>query len=411
MNPQVIGVKEFIAILNETLTFAYPVVVVEGEVSSFKVNQGKWVFFDLKDQDATLGCFMPLSMLKVELEDGMKIRVTGSPRLTKWGKFSFTVRSIELAGEGALLRAYELLKSKLEAEGLFNPSRKRALPPIPRRIGLIASAQSAAYGDFIKILNARWQGVQVLLADVQVQGAASPQQVAAAFDYFNEMAQPPEVIVLVRGGGSLEDLQTFNTEAVCRAVAGSRTPTVVGVGHEVDTSLADLAADQRAATPTDAARLVVPDRSEMQARLNHLGASMENCLRHGMHRWDLILSRRFALLQAQISQPRERIDVLASRLRHQLHDVKGGLQLQSFKLGRLQERLAAAEANHRQRLQQRFISLRRVLASYDPQATLNRGYAIVRQGEAVLKDPALAKGELMIQLAKGKLKAKVDESR
>ena len=409
MNPQVIGVKEFIAILNETLMFAYPVVVVEGEVSSFKVNQGKWVFFDLKDQDATLGCFMPLSMLKVELEDGMKIRVTGSPRLTKWGKFSFTARHIELAGEGALLRAYELLKSKLESEGLFSAQRKRALPEIPRKIGLIASAQSAAYSDFMKILNARWQGVTVVLADIQVQGAASPSQVAAAFDYFNEAAQPPEVIVLIRGGGSLEDLQAFNTETVARAVAGSRTPTIVGVGHEVDVSLADLAADQRAATPTDAARQAVPDREQMKARLKHLGSSMESCLRHGLSSWDHILSRRFSMLQAQISLPRERIDGLASRLRHQLHDVGARLQLQSFKLGRSQELLIAAESSQRRGLSQRFFSQQRVLASYDPQATLSRGYAIVRKGEILLKDPADAKGELMIQLAKGKLRARASD--
>ncbi len=178
MNQQIISVSEFIAILNETLTFAYPEVVIEGEVSSFKVNQGKWIFFDLKDAESTLACFMPLFALKLPLEDGMKVRVTGSPKLTKWGKFSLTVRQVELAGEGELKRAMALLKTKLQAEGLFELSRKRNLPAYPRRIGLITSGQSAAYSDFIKILQARWSPVTVILADIQVQGAAAPDQIA-----------------------------------------------------------------------------------------------------------------------------------------------------------------------------------------------------------------------------------------
>src|SRR5476651_2110954 len=152
MTPQIISVSEFLAIINETLGFAYPQVVVEGEVSSFKVNQGKFVFFDLKDETGTLNCFMMVHQLKLPIEDGMKIRVTGSPKITKYSKFSLTVREIELAGEGELRRAMELLKRKLEAQGLFDPARKRPLPPFPRRLGLITSATSAAYADFIKIL-------------------------------------------------------------------------------------------------------------------------------------------------------------------------------------------------------------------------------------------------------------------
>ena len=214
MNQQIISVSEFIAILNETLTFAYPEVIVEGEVSSFKVNQGKWVFFDLKDPDSTLGCFMPLFSLKLPLEDGMKVRVTGSPRLTKWGKFSFTVRSVELAGEGELKRAMALLKAKLEAEGLFEQERKREIPVYPARIGLITSGQSAAYSDFIKILQTRWSPVTVILADIQVQGASAPDQIVSALEYFNSGAEQVDTLVLIRGGGSLEDLQAFSTEPV-----------------------------------------------------------------------------------------------------------------------------------------------------------------------------------------------------
>jgi exodeoxyribonuclease VII large subunit len=196
---QIIGVKAFLDILNETLGFAFPAVTVEGEVSSFKINQGKWVFFDLKDGDATLPCFMPVYQLKVPLEDGMKVRVGGVPKVTNWGKFSFTAKTVALAGEGELKRAFELLKAKLEQEGLFDPARKRPLPRFPQRIGLVTSRASAAYADFIKILGQRWGGLVVQLADIQVQGAAAPDQIISALTYFNEMAQPPEAVVVIRG--------------------------------------------------------------------------------------------------------------------------------------------------------------------------------------------------------------------
>lgn len=386
MNPQVISVKDFVDILNETLSFAYPQVTIEGEVSSFKVNQGKWVFFDLKDQEATLGCFMPVYQLKVPLEDGMKVRVTGTPKLTKWGKFSFTARSVELAGEGELRRAFELLKQRLGDEGLFDVERKRPLPEFPQVIGLIASKQSAAYADFMKILNSRWSGVKVVLADVQVQGAPAPDQIVAALDYFNQIAAPPDVLVMVRGGGSLEDLQAFNAEAVARAVASSRTPIIVGVGHEVDESLADFAADRRAATPTDAARLVVPDRNEVAQRVSHASRLIEQSVLGELADADRRLQRFLAVTERFLSLPAERLNRLETSIRR---DVGSLLQQNSLKLGGLQ----------------------RVLASFDPAANLRRGYAIVTGGGKVLKSvKAVKTGDgLVIQLADGKLSSKVTD--
>jgi exodeoxyribonuclease VII large subunit len=409
VSPEVIGVKEFIAILNETLGFAYPSVTIEGEVSSFKVNQGKWVFFDLKEADATLGCFMPLSTLKVELEDGMKVRVSGYPRLTKWGRFSFTVRSVELAGEGALKRAYELLRARLDEEGLFSDSRKRTLVAIPTRVGLVASRASAAYSDFVQILQQRWRGVDILLADVQVQGAAAPVQIVGAIDYFNELADPVDTLVIIRGGGSLEDLQAFNTEIVARAVAGSRTPTIVGVGHEVDVSLADLAADRRAATPTDAARIVVPDRVEMERRLGHQLTNLENRLLQRLGHWQHTVSKRLSVLQHQINAPRGRVQYLNERLGQFLTRTAGSLHLQRQRLDHVSGGLYGAQSAWLQGINQRHASLRRVLRSYDPTATLKRGYAIVRQQQTIIKSPKEAdpNQDLVIQLAAGKMKARV----
>lgn len=385
---QIIPVKTFLGILNETLSFAFPAVTVEGEVSSFKVNQGKWVFFDLKDDDATLPCFMPVYQLKVPLEDGMKVRVSGVPKITRWGKFSFTAKTVTLAGEGELKRAFELLKAKLGAEGLFEEARKRPLPRIPTAIGLIASGASAAYADFIKILGGRWGGLTIQLADVQVQGAAAPDQIVNAITYFNQLANPPDVLVVIRGGGSLEDLQAFNSEAVARAVAASRTPTIVGVGHEVDVSLADFAADVRAATPTDAARIVVPDRTEVMQTLNHRQSSLHRALRASINHYQHTVRHHVTVLERFVRLPQTRIRELEARLQT--------AQRQTF----------SAQA-------QKLHGLTRLMASYDPTATLKRGYAIVRHGAGVVTHSAqVAAGDsLVVQLAAGKLTTTVNDER
>lgn len=386
---QVLTVSEFLDALNETLGFAFPEVVVQGEVSSFKVNQGKWVFFDVKDTEATLGCFMTLYQLKTPLEDGMQVRVIGTPKLTKWGKFSFTVKRVELAGEGALKRAFMLLQKKLSEEGLFAPERKRPLPQYPKTIGLVASAQSAAYADFIKIINQRWGGLNIQLIDVQVQGAAAPEQVVGAIRQFNEAAESPDVLVVIRGGGSLEDLQAFNTEDVARAVAGSRIPTIVGVGHEVDVSLADMAADVRAATPTDAARIVVPDRQAMTGELDSRTARMEQHIRQNVLRREQLLLASITRMERFVRQPIERLARAAINLRRDLGTIERTLQLREQKLE----------------------GLVRNLKNVDPKAVLARGYSMVRQGDKLIKSAKelSPKSPFMIQFANDTATARREE--
>jgi exodeoxyribonuclease VII large subunit len=268
----VLGVADFVALINQAFEMAFPEVVVVGELANFKVSKGKWVYFDLKDEggEASMRCFGTVYMLPGPLEDGMLVEVRGAPKLHERFGFSFNISSIRPVGEGAIRKAAELLAAKLEAEGLFDAERKRALPYPPRRVGLVTSAESAAYADFVKILNDRWRGLAIELIDVQVQGDVAPGQIVSAVQWFNEQADPPDVLVLVRGGGSADDLAAYNTEQVVRAVAASRVPTLVAVGHEVDVSLAELAADQRASTPSNAAELLVPDRREVLKRLAEL---------------------------------------------------------------------------------------------------------------------------------------------
>ncbi len=252
---------DLIGMINQTLEYAYSSVMVTGEVSSFKVNQGKWVFFDLKDEESSVSCFMPVWDLRVPLEDGMKVVVRAVPKLTKWGKFSLTVNAVKPVGEGSLKKAYEMLKKKLAGEGLFDPAKKRKLPEDLTRLGVISSCQAAGYADFIKIINARWGGMKVMVAHTQVQGMDAPDQIIRALKYFNERGNV-QVIAILRGGGSADDLSCFNDERLVREIAASKIPVITGIGHEVDESLADLVADVRASTPSNAAEMLTPDRKQ-----------------------------------------------------------------------------------------------------------------------------------------------------
>lgn len=351
----ILGVSDLIALINQTLEYAYPSVVVEGELSSFKVSKGKFIFFDLKDNESAVNCFMMAYQLRTPLEDGMKVRVVAVPKLTAWGKFSLTVRDVRPVGEGDIKKSFKLLLAKLEKEGLFDASRKRRLPAIPTRVGLIVSTESAGYADFIKILHERWGGLDVQVADVQVQGANAAPQIIRAISHFNEQARPVDVLVIVRGGGSAEDLAVFNEEPLVRAIAASRVPTLVGVGHEVDTSLADLAADVRAATPSNAAQILVPDR-----------AAMIRDVRHKQHRMLAHLVARQQAIHRQLAQATKHM------------------------LGRMQHSLDA------QRKHVRYA--RRMLRQLDPKVVLARGYAIVRdeKGALVRGQSALAPGDTVI---------------
>jgi len=262
------SVTEFVGFLNAALNEAvFPDgVAIEGEVAEYRVSQGKWIWFLLKDNSSVLPCFGTVWKLRQPLEDGLQVRIYGQPKVhERSGKFSVVVDRVEPVGEGALKRAYELLRKTLEREGLFDPVRKRLLPKFPRRIGLVASRESAAYSDFLRILGNRWSDTEVNSVHVQVQGKDAVDDIVSALSFFSAHPELADVLVLTRGGGSLEDLQAFNSEEVARAVFSSKVPVVVGVGHERDETLVDFVADVRASTPSNAAEIVVPDRIEVGA--------------------------------------------------------------------------------------------------------------------------------------------------
>lgn len=338
----VYGVSDFVAYLNQTLEIAYPYVTIEGELSNFRVSKNRWVYFDLKDDEASVRFFGTVYSLPGPLEDGMLVWVSGSPRLHPQYNFSVNFQTIQPVGEGTIRKAADLLTAKLAAEGLFDPERKRPLPYPPARIALVTAGSSAAYADFLKILNARWRGITIDHYDVLVQGEQAPAQLVAAITAVNASAELPDVLVLTRGGGSAEDLAAFSHEAVTRAVATSRIPTLVAIGHEVDVSLAELAADQRASTPSNAAELLTPDRQEA---LRQLAAAKKDLQ---------------TVLQRLVRGRQEKLGLVKQELDQRLQVVYG-----------------AAEA---------WLATRRqLLEAYNPTAALQRGYAVVRARGQVVK--------------------------
>ena len=272
------SVGEFVDSINQTFDIAYPVIAVVGEVTNFKISKGSWVYFDLKDDEASIRCFTTVYKLSFPIEDGMVIKAVGKPKLHNQYGLSFTIQLIEPVGEGTIKKATELLEKQLTKEGLFDLARKRAIPYPPKTIGLITSSESAAYADFTKIINERWNGLDISLYNVLVQGEKAPDDICGAIKYFNELANPPEVIVITRGGGSAEDLWAFSTEKVTRAVAASRIPTIVAIGHEVDISLAEKAADRMASTPSNAAEIIVPDKKQVLVNIAQINLQLSSLI-------------------------------------------------------------------------------------------------------------------------------------
>ncbi len=363
----VFEVSDFVAIFNQTIEYAYPSVNIVGELANMKVSKGKWLYFDVKDESASVRFFGTIYNLPGPLEDGMRIQVRGAPRLHPQFGFSVSVQQITLVGEGAIKRAADLLKAKLHAEGLFDDQRKRRLAYPPQRIGLVASAESAAYADFMKILQYRWAGIEIIHCDVQVQGESAPQQIIEALEALNAEAGL-EVIVLIRGGGSADDLQSFSVEQVVRAVAASRVPVLAAIGHEIDESLVELVADARASTPSNAAELLVPDKRALEEMISEQ-------LRATQHK----LSHAVQVLQQAAVRDVQQIQV---RMQHCITTLRSDLAVR-----------------------------RQVIHGYDPRRILAAGYALVSRNGMRISSVSQVDKDLVLQitLQDGRLSAVVTD--
>jgi exodeoxyribonuclease VII large subunit len=374
-----------------------PTLWIEGEVTELRRQQA-WqsVYFTLKDPED--GTILPVTMpragfdaLRLELADGARVHVYGRPEL--WaarGAFQLRALTIEPVGLGAVLVRLEQLRRKLAAEGLFAPERKRPLPALPRRIGLVTGSEAAAKQDVIAAIRQRFPPARILVAETYVQGARAPLAIAEALRAACRAGV--DVVVLARGGGSFDDLLPFSDERLVRAVAACPVPVVSAVGHEQDTPLCDLAADVRASTPTAAARLVVPDWRELKAGLETARAALvRGARRRAMRARDELERDRLRLLRAPALLLERKRGLVADRRR----------------------RLAIGRDRLLERRRERLEALGDRLRALAPSATLRRGYAIVRrEGEIVRAAGGVCVGETVeIELAEGELGARVETVR
>jgi exodeoxyribonuclease VII large subunit len=371
--------------------------VIEGEISNVSRPASGHMYFTLKDSAAAVRGVMwkpQVIRMMYRPRDGDRVTVHGSISVYEAsGQYQLYANWIQVAGEGDLYREFAELKAKLEAEGLFDIGRKRPLPKRPTRVALVTSPTGAAVQDMLNVFRRRWPALEVVVCPTPVQGDAAPAQIVLALQAANELV--PDLIIVARGGGSMEDLWAFNDEAVVRAIADSATPTISGVGHEIDFTLADFAADMRAPTPSAAAELACPNRADIAEALSDFALRLAGALQARVleRRWTLaarVATLRGLSPKARVSNSRQRLDDLAGR-----------------GLSALQHQLALER--------QRVSGLSDQLQALSPLAVLDRGYAIVTQaasGEVVRAASQVTAGDaLEVRVGEGRFKVEVTNSK
>jgi exodeoxyribonuclease VII large subunit len=433
--PKFYSVSELTQAIRATLADRFTDIWVSGEISGTKVPASGHYYFTLKDDTAQLRsvCYrLTARYLKFKPQDGVAVLARG--RIDVYdarGEVQFVVDTLEPQGYGALQLAFEQLKKKLAAEGLFEATRKRALPALPERIGVVTSPTGAVIRDIVQILDRRFSGRHIRLYPAQVQGDGAIEQVVAGIDYFSRSGWA-EVVIVARGGGSLEDLWTFNEERVARAIAASAVPVISAVGHETDFTIADFVADLRAPTPSAAAEMVICTRQSLDDRIHASQLKLRQAMRLNL----ALLGRRLhaievdrSTLHRAIGKQMQRVDELDYRLRDRLRAVieqrRRTLESSAARLAQLDVRLQFARARRRldtcdtsaaQAIRRTLSAARSAwgpleahLAQLSPLKILDRGYAIVEHDGKIVKSPAdaPAESEISVRLAQGRLNAKV----
>ena len=367
-------------------------VCVEGEISGFKTYTSGHSYFTLKDAGAIMNAVLfsgaraklPAALT---LKDGMKVRAFGSVTIyPDRGQYQLVIRNLEASGTGDLMQQYEKLKRRLQQEGLFAPERKKPLPLFPQRIGIVTSPTGAVIHDIITVLGRRFPNLNIRLAPVKVQGEGAANSIANAIHYFNTASTwVPDVLIIGRGGGSIEDLWALNEEAVVRAVAASAIPTISAVGHETDVTLCDFAADVRAPTPSAAAEIVIAPKIEFQSKLERLSEDAHQALtqrlEHAMQRVDDFDTRLRSALQQKGHQFRKRVELASGRLgvlrERQTRTLESRLAL-------YQQRLLQAAQRKNERSRARLETLAQKCALLNPLSVLDRGYSLTRTADGKL---------------------------
>ncbi len=412
-------VSELTAQVRDLLERAFRDLWVQGEVSNFRISPYGHYYFTLKDEAAQLRCFVhkrDVRFLRMQPQDGLAVTARGALGVYEQrGEYQLLVNYLEPVGVGALQLAFEQLKARLAAEGLFEAARKKPLPMLPRRIGLVTSPRGAAIADMVRILRRRYENLHLLLYPVRVQGEGAAEEIVEGIQFFNRVHASirPDVLILARGGGSLEDLWAFNEENLARAIAASKIPVITGIGHETDFTIADFVSDLRAPTPSAAAELVIKSKEELKQRLRALDARLAEKLRyqvlHARHQLSQLMRERgWRQLENLLREQAQRADELALRLRQSLLDSAARRR---HDWAVTVARLASYDLRgvlQRERL--RLKALAGQLNQLSPMSVLERGYAIVfdAEGKVVKSAAAVRVGEpIQVQLARGRLQADV----
>ncbi|MDD4932007.1 MAG: exodeoxyribonuclease VII large subunit [Methylacidiphilaceae bacterium] len=411
-----LSVGELTRRVRALLEAGFPQVWVEGEISNLRSPTSGHFYFTLKDEQAVIQVVLfrsDAARLPIRLREGAAVVVRG--RLTIFearGQYQVVATDVQARGEGALLERLEALKRKLAAEGLFDSARKRRLPPFPERVGLVTSLKGAVIQDFLRILERRAPGLEIFVRDVPVQGAQAAKAIAAAIRAFNG-SPSVDVLVIARGGGSLEDLWPFNEEVVARALADCRVPTVSGVGHETDFTIADLAADLRAPTPSAAAELIARDWSDWRAEVAQLGRRAERAVARMLELGHERLARVagnpfFSEPSRMILRWQQMVDEEEEALGRAWRQALSIKRERWESLGRHWKALRCEEQVRR--LRERVGQWAARLAALSPESTLRRGYAIAfDEQDRILREarPDLIGREVRLRLATGRLDARV----
>ena len=362
--PQILSVSELTGEIKTLLEGNFLDIKVEGEVSNASTSRAGHTYFTIKDEDAQLSCVIWRGVnqrLGIELEDGQQIIAGGDIQVyPPHGKYQLIVRSVEQAGKGALQEAFEKLKKELKEEGLFDDKHKKALPKFPFKIGVITSATGAAFHDIRDTLERRWPVAEVLLHHASVQGVNAAPQLVKAINWFSQ-ERNVDLLIVGRGGGSLEDLWPFNEEAVARALFNCNIPTVSAVGHEVDFSISDFVADARAATPTQAAILATPDINEVRMFADDLTTRLHD------------------IIQERTTEQKERIQQLVQS--HALQVVQQKVANSHEKVNSLIDRMQHKREVHFMKKQDKLKGLRHRLELKNPNIALEQGYSRIWQNE------------------------------
>src|SRR5438445_8922903 len=391
---KIFTVSELTRNIRGTLETKFGAVWVQGEISNYKLHPSGHQYFTLKDQRAQISCVIwrdTMAPLRKPLADGAQVQVYGTVTVFEArGQYQLNVQILQPRGVGLLQAKFEALKRKLEAEGLFAPERKRPLPKFPRRIGIITSPSGAAIRDMLNVLRRRAPWLSILINPVRVQGTGAAQEIAVAIRELakpNEGFAPVDLIVVTRGGGSIEDLWEFNEEIVARTIASVEVPVVSAVGHEIDFTICDFVADLRAPTPSAAAELIVPDivdlRRHLDAQVRGLGRELLNRLRDAGQRLDHARETLRRCLGHKIDNYRRGLAHALATL--QARSPVRDLMLRRNRFGDLHRRFVELPVRALENARHRFQKVEGILRVLGPEATLRRGYSITRneRGELI----------------------------